>query len=347
MIVPAASHSEGQLKARRRPLLWLAVALALAVAALAYVLLRPASVATSDDVLVIGDQRGGAQALLTASGALEGAPYRIKWALFPAAAPLLEALDAGAIDIGGIGGAPFAFAFASGAHIKAVTAYRPAGNGAGKASAIVVSRDSPIRALPDLQGKRIATIRGSAGQDLVLRLFERARLDPKTIRWTYLSNGESKAALASGSIDAWSTWGSYVGIAVLEDGDRIVADGGNLPTGVGFYAANDKAIDTKRAMLADYIARLARARDWARRHPDDYARVLARETGIPFEVARFSAQSNLGSAVSIDAALIAEQNQIFERYHAAGIIPRIPEADKGYDGSFNDAITGTPRHAGL
>jgi sulfonate transport system substrate-binding protein len=345
MTDPVAAHRAGA--ARRRPRLWFVALLVLALAASALLLLRPGSQANADDVLVIGDQRGGAQALLTASGELNGAPYRIKWALFPAAAPLLEALDAGAIDIGGIGGAPFAFAYASGAHIRAVTAYRPAGARAGKASAIVVPKDSPIRTLADLSGKRVATIRGSAGQDLVLRLLERAKIDPKRIRWTYLSNGEAKAALATGAVDAWSTWGSYVGIAVLEDGDRIIADGGDLPTGVGFYAANDKAITAKRAILTDYVARLARARDWARRHPDDYARVLAKETGIPFDVARFSAGANLGNAVPIDAALIAEQGRIFERYHAAGIIPHIPEADKGYDSSFNDAIAGTPVRAGL
>lgn len=316
---------------------WPLAALLVAVA-LALLWLRGPSASGNAGELVVGDQRGGARALLEASGFLKDAPYRVKWALFPAASPLLEALDAGAVDVGGIGASPFAFAYASGAHIKAVAAYRPSGAQAGKASAIVVPRDSPIRSLADLKGKRIATIRGSAGQDLVLRLLERERIDPKAIRWTYLSNGEAKAALATGSVDAWSTWGSYVGIAVMEDGDRIVADGAGLPTGVGFYAASDRAIAAKRAILADYLARLARARDWARSHPDAYARVLARETGIPIDVARFSIASNLGSAVPIDKALIGEQSQIFRRYEAAGIIPHVPSMDEGYDKSFTQPI---------
>jgi sulfonate transport system substrate-binding protein len=343
-----ASDTKGAGVGRRRLRLWLWGAAVLVLAAIAFALFRPALQGEGHParILVVGDQRGGAQALLKAAGELDNVPYQIKWALFPAASPLLEALDAGAIDIGGIGGAPFAFAYASGAHIKAVTAYRPAGRHAGKASAIVVPKNSPIHRLADLKGRKVATIRGSAGQDLALRLFERAGVDPASIRWTYLSNGESKAALASGAIDAWSTWGSYVGIAVLEDGDRILADGGDLPTGVGFYAANDKAIDEKRALLGDYVARLARARAWARDHIDDYARVLASETGISFAVARFAAQSQVGTAVPIDAALIREQSLIFERYHAAGIIPNIPKADKGYDGSFNRQLAEAAQPAG-
>ncbi len=69
----------------------------------------------SSSILKVGDQRGGAQALLRAAGELDHVPYTIEFALFPAASPLLEALGANAIDIGGIGGAPFAFAYASGA----------------------------------------------------------------------------------------------------------------------------------------------------------------------------------------------------------------------------------------
>ena len=343
---PVAGDAQKGFAPRFRALPWIVggIALLAVLALLGWRVTGGGAAGAAPTTLTVGDQRGGARALLEAAGELEDVPYTIKWALFPAASPLLEALDAGAVDIGGVGGAPFAFAYASGARIKAVTAYRPSGKQAGKASAIVVRKGSPIRVLADLRGKRVATIRGSAGQDLVLRLLERERIDPRTIRWIYLSNGEAKAALATGSIDAWSTWGSYVGIAVLEDGDRILADGGNLPTGVGFYAASDAATNTKRALLADYVTRLARARAWGQRHPDAYARVLAKETGIPLDVARFAIAAQLGKAVLIDLPLVREQAKIFQRYHEAGIIPDTPRADQGYDSSFNRDVvkyTGT------
>ncbi len=44
--------------------------------------------------------------------------YDIKWAEFPAAAPLAEALNAGAVDVGIIGDAPLLFALANGAPVK-------------------------------------------------------------------------------------------------------------------------------------------------------------------------------------------------------------------------------------
>ncbi|WP_250211368.1 FAD-dependent oxidoreductase, partial [Escherichia coli] len=49
---------------------------------------------------------GGGLLGLEAANALQNLPYDIKWAEFPAAAPLAEALNAGAVDAGIIGDAP-------------------------------------------------------------------------------------------------------------------------------------------------------------------------------------------------------------------------------------------------
>jgi sulfonate transport system substrate-binding protein len=288
--------------------------------------------------LVVGDQRGGIQALLKAAGELDNVPYTIDWALFPAASPLLEALGSGAIDLGGVGGAPFAFAYASGAPIKVVFATRAVTGFGGRSSAIIVRRDSPFRSLADLRGKSIATVRGSAGQNLALRLLEQQGIGFDEVKWIYLNNGEAKAALAAGSIDSWSTWGSYVGVALLEDHDRALADATALPAEAGFYAANDKAIANKRTQLADFLQRAARARRWALGHRDDYARVLAKETGIPFEVARLTVEGYLQRPITVDDSLRAEQRAILDRYRRAGVIPSAPDLAGAFDPSFNAAV---------
>ncbi|WP_242126629.1 ABC transporter substrate-binding protein [Sphingobium sp. Sx8-8] len=321
---------------RRKSLPWLLAAFVAALILIGIAIaLRSGAKPQDERVLKVGDQRGGARALMQAAGELDNLPYRIEWGQFPAASPLLEALAANAIDVGGVGGAPFAFAYAGGAKIKAVFAYRPEGANIGRASAIIVAKGSPIHRLADLKGKKLATVRGSAGQDLALRLIEKAGLAASDIHWSYLNNAEAKAALESGSIDAWSTWGSYVGIAVIENGDRVLADGSGLPTGLGFFAASDTAITDKREMLSDFLARLNRARRWAIAHPDGFAQTLAKDTGLPLKVARFSISAYLGSALPINDALIAEQAEIFARYRRANIIPALPDIRAGYDPSFN------------
>lgn len=286
-------------------------------------------------VLIVGDQRGGVQALLRAAGELDHVPYRIEWALFPAASPLLEALNSDAIDIGGIGGQPFAFAYASGAKIRVVYAGRQIDSPTrGLSSAIVVSGNSPLHRIEDLKGHRLATIRGSAGQDLALRLLEKHGLRPDDVTWVYLNNAEAKGALATGSIDAWSTWGAYVGYALLKDHQRAIGDARELSAQAGFFAANDRAIANKHAEIADFIARLVRARQWANAHKHDYAAVLAKETGLPIDVAQFTIEDYLTAPVPVNDSLQAEQRDILNRYKAAGIISKVPDLTGAFDSSF-------------
>src|ERR671916_1429475 len=80
--------------------------------------------AWAETVLKVGDQRGGSRALMEAAGVLKDLPYKVEWSEFPAAAPLLEALNAGAIDTGIVGDAPFTFAAAAGVPVKAVLTTR-------------------------------------------------------------------------------------------------------------------------------------------------------------------------------------------------------------------------------
>ena len=78
-----------------------------------------ASAFAADTVtLRVGDQKGGNRSLLEISGYAKDLPYRIEWSEFPAAAPILEALNAGALDVGYTGDLSFLTVYAAGAPIK-------------------------------------------------------------------------------------------------------------------------------------------------------------------------------------------------------------------------------------
>ena len=80
-----------------------------------------ASALAADTVtLRVGDQKGGNRSLLEISGYAKDLPYKIEWSEFPAAAPILEALNAGALDVGYTGDLSFLTVYAAGAPIKAI-----------------------------------------------------------------------------------------------------------------------------------------------------------------------------------------------------------------------------------
>src|ERR1700680_4303419 len=87
-------------------------------------LLSAIASASAQTTLRVGDQKGNSQAVMEAAGVLKDVPYRIEWKEFPAAAPLLEARGAGAIETGVVGDAPFTFAAAANVPIKAIGAVR-------------------------------------------------------------------------------------------------------------------------------------------------------------------------------------------------------------------------------
>jgi sulfonate transport system substrate-binding protein len=283
-------------------------------------------------VLKIGSQKGGDKALLLASGALDGAPYRVEWSDFPAAQHLLEALAAGAVDLGLVGDAPFLFAYAGGANIKAVQASaNPQG---GVATAILLPKGSKIRSPADLRGRRIATGRGSIGHYLLLRVMEQAGLKPSDVTIVFLAPSDAKAAFATGSVDAWSTWAPYLPMAVRDEGARVLTDGRGLLTGYGFEAASTPAIAAKRVLLQDYLLRLGRAELWAQAHQAAYAKVLSKETGLDDDIARKTVALNLRTPRPIDAAVIAEEAEVLKRFQASGGITAKPNLAAGFDTTF-------------
>jgi sulfonate transport system substrate-binding protein len=288
-----------------------------------------ADTATATAVLRVASQKGGTKAMLTAAGVLGDLPYRIEWAEFPAAQHLLEALGAGAVDVGGVGDAPFQFAYQAGNPIKAVQAIRY--DPQTTASAILVPAGSTIRTLPELKGRRVATGRGSAGHYLLLRALEKAHLAVADVTLVFLAPGDAKAAFSSGAVDAWSTWNPYVGAAVLHDGARVLPDSLGLSTGTGFIAASERAIKDKRVLIEDFLRRNARAQAWAVSHAEEFAKVLAAETGLPADVARYTADRGVRSTLPLDEALLAEQRQVLATFRTAGALPAERNFASGFD----------------
>lgn len=171
--------------------------------------------------LRVGDQKGGNQSLLQAAGELQNLSYQIEWVEFPAAAPLLEALNAGAIDAGYVGNAPFLFAYATGVPARVISVVRQNSDGL----AIVVPAKSPIQTARDLKGRRIGTGRGSIGHYLVLATLERAGLKREDVNIVFLGPIDARTALSSGAIDAWATWEPYTSILEIAEGARRIATG--------------------------------------------------------------------------------------------------------------------------
>lgn len=268
--------------------------------------------------LRVGDQKGNMRAQLEAADALRDLPYDIHWAEFPAAAPLAEALNAGAIDAGIIGDAPLLFVLASGAPVKAIAVDKSDPYG----TAVLVRPESPLRSGADLKGKRIATGRGSIGHHIALKALEQAGLSEKDVEFRFLGPVDAKIALANGSVDAWATWEPYTALAETSGQGRVLVNGRGLSSGNSFLAVTDQALQdpARHAALQDYLKRLAGAQVWANQHLDSYSRSLAAIIGFPEEAARLQFERRKLHWQGIDEHTVTQQQETADFYHAHGLM---------------------------
>lgn len=263
--------------------------------------------------LTIGDQKGNARAVMEAAGEISHLPYTVKWVEFPNAAPLLESLNSGHLDAGMVGDGPLAFAVAAGASVKAVQASQYLGNG------IIVKQNSPIHNIHQLQDKTVATVKGSAGQNLVLSALAKAGMPADSVRFVFLSPADASPALDNGSVDAVASWEPYVSFGLYQSGDRLLVDGKNFPVS-NYLVATDQAIADKHAELQDFSQRLSRARIWGLQHPEAYSQTISRILGIPENVALSKVKREDNSPVSDVNLLIARQQAAIDTFTQNGLI---------------------------
>src|SRR4051812_32098940 len=130
-----------------------------------------ASAMAADTVtLRVGDQKGGNRSLLEIAGLAKDLPYKIEWSEFPAAAPILEALNAGALDVGYTVDLSFLTVYATGAPIKAIGGTRSDA----RTQAILVRQDSPIKTAAAGSGQPLALQVSGWGQFLIDATLEKA-----------------------------------------------------------------------------------------------------------------------------------------------------------------------------
>jgi sulfonate transport system substrate-binding protein len=288
--------------------------------------------------LRVGDQAKITQAELQAAGQAN-TPYKIEWSAFTSGPPLLQALNAYAIDLGGVGDAPPIFAAAGNADIKAVFASATAEVNQG----ILVKSGSAITSLAGLKGKKIGVAQGSSAHWILLKALQAAHLTTSDIQIAYLQPPAAQAAMSSGSIDAWAIWDPFATVAESQ-GAKMILSGQVLHIpGLGFEVTNSKTLQdpAKAAAIDDFLGRLRRAQAWATANVDAWARTYSQLTKLPVDVATKVLRTTATKPAKLDSALVAAEQAEADAFYAAQLIPAKVDASRFIDARFLDIANPT------
>ena len=270
----------------------------------------------------IGFQKGSAVLVLARKQEviekrLKSLGLGVKWVEFQFGPPMLEALGAGAIDIGSVGDTPPVFAQAGGQDLVYAAATPSAEH------AVLVPKDSPIRTIAELKGKKVAFGKGSSAQNVTIKALATGGLGFKDIVPTYLSPADATAAFNGGNIDAWVVWDPFYAIAEERYGARAIATTSDKRLASSSYYMASRDFATRYpTVLAAVLDELGKAHAWSGQHRGELAALAAEATGIDaksWSAAFARADFSFGP---ITDAHVAQQQQLADNFVALGIIPR-------------------------
>ena len=270
----------------------------------------------------IGFQKYGTLTVLKAKGDLDkrlsAQGIAVKWTEFPAGPQLLEGLIVGSFDFGTVGEAPPIFAQAAGADLVYVANQPPAPT----AEALIVPKDSPIRTLADLKGKKVVLNKGSNVHYLLVKLLEKQGLKYTDLTVVYLPPADARAAFERGAVDAWVIWDPFLAAAERQLGARVVADGRGVVANHQFYLAERGYAEKYPQVVQAIIEELAKLDRWSENNSAAVAALLAPQIGLDLATTEVAAARFAYGIQPITPAIAAEQQKIADAFHALKLIPK-------------------------
>lgn len=313
----------------------------LAAAGLALLLAGCSAAAADSTTVVVGTPNTtGLHRTLVASGQDQNtAQYTIEYADFDSTPPLIEALNAGEVDIASGGETGVLFAIGNGADIALTGAYYTDEDAV---SAVLVKNESDAQSLSDLKGKSIALPHYTKQHYQLAEAIEAEGLTWDDFDIINLDTTTGLAALNNGEVDAFIVWDPNAAATELENDSRVLLNLFDVSADPGAIYVRRGALEdeaTKDA-LVDTSERIVGADAWVADNQDEWAEQVAELSGLSPEVAEHyvsrSAETSFGpideeviDAWQAQVDYFVETGQISERYDVADYV------DNSFDGVFD------------
>ena len=272
--------------------------------------------------LRIGFQKSAVNlVILKQQAALEKrfAGSKVQWVEFPAGPQLLEALAVGALEFGLTGDSPPVFAQAAGKDLVYVGAEPPKP----LSSAILVPRDSALKTLADLKGRRIALQKGSSAHYLLVRAVERGGLQWADITPIYLAPSDARAAFERGAVDAWAIWDPFYAATELDIKPRVLSTGKDLSSNNSFYLASRNFAEQYPQALQALFEELTRADAYVQGSRKESAQLIADFSGLNLATVHLFLSRRPTSPVGpLTPAIVADQQRVADAFLRIGLIPK-------------------------
>jgi len=205
---------------------------------------------------------------------------KIKWVFSQGSNRSLEYLNSGSTDFASTAGLAAVLSRANGSPIKTVYIQSQP-----EWTALLVNKNSNIKSLKDLKGKKIAATKGTDPFLFTLQALDTVGLSKRDIELVHLQHPDGKTALERKQVDAWAGLDPLMASAQVQSGATL------LYRNIGFnsysvLSVKENFAKTSPEAIEAVIKAYEQARQWARANPDKLVDLLARESKLPLNVAK-------------------------------------------------------------
>jgi len=211
---------------------------------------------------------------------------KVKWVLSAGSNRALEYLNSGSVDFASTAGLAALLSRANGNPVKGIYIYSKP-----EWTALVVPKDSPIKSVRDLKGKKIAATKGTDPYLFLLRSLNREGLGRNDIEHVSLQHADGRTALEQGRVDAWAGLDPMMAAAELDSGARLLYRNVDFNT-YGFLNTTDRFAQQHPETVQQVIKLYEQARKWIIANPPAAAKLLSETSGISLEVAKLQLSRN-------------------------------------------------------
>ena len=295
--------------------------LATAAASAALIASSGALAQSATRTLRIGYQKGWLS-ILKGRGTLEKrlAPLgvSITWTEFNAGPVQLEALNVGSIDFGDVGEAPPIFAQAAGAPLVYVGATVPRPH----LEAVLVPKDSTIKTVADLKGKRIAFNKGSNVHYFLVKLLEKNGLKYSDVTPIFLPPPDARAAFQKGAVDAWIIWDPFLAAAQKTLEARLLVDGNGIVNNRQYYFSSRDYATKNTDVLKIAIEEINAIDNWIGANKNPAATELSTVLGLDKSITELYVGRAAYGTNTVTSDILAEQQAIADTFFELKLIPK-------------------------
>lgn len=256
------------------------------------------------------------------------------WDSFKSGPLVNEAMAAGNDDVGYAADLPAVIAKSTGQDVTIVSnvAYGE------KALAIMVPKDSTIRSVSDLRGKKVGYATGSYAQHLLALLLAKQGMTLNDVDTANLSAEDQVAAIQAHNVDAIVIWEQYVTKLETEGTARVLADGTGVKRGnmVSYFTTSYAKAHPN--IVRAYNRAVQRGADAIAKDPDKAADAVAKDFGVSADMLR-KIWKHFTFTTELKPEDIAAIREVADFAWRNGILKSEVDVDKLVDTSYTNTTT--------